>query len=128
MKIVEDLLARSEFRMNVSEHCNAVHYAEACLAFGEVRLVGLLKDLAILEQLEQRYMKVIDDEIVNTANHIDADVYGILPLELYRQTQKQISFKQGIELVDLQWAQTLPNGLTDQVRFSGVCQRGRANQ
>jgi hypothetical protein len=61
--------------------------------------------------------KIIDDEIVNTANHVDANVYGILPLELYRQTQNQIFFKQGIELADLQWAQPLPNGLTDQARF-----------
>jgi unsaturated rhamnogalacturonyl hydrolase len=116
-KIIEDLLTRSEFMMYVSDHCTAVHYAEACAAFGAARLAGLLKDTATLVRLVERYLKVIEDQIVNTANHVDANVYGILPLELYLQTQNSIFFKQGIELADLQWAHPLPNGLTNQARF-----------
>ena len=116
-KIIEDIFTRDEFMMYVSDHCTAVHYAEACAGFGAARLAGLLKDSATLTRLSERYMKVIEDRIVNTANHVDANVYGILPLELYMQTKNETFFKQGIELADGQWDNPLPNGLTHQTRY-----------
>lgn len=62
----------------------AVHYSEVCAAFGAVRIAALSNDSAAIAQLARRYMRVITDSIENTANHVDANVYGILPLELYR--------------------------------------------
>jgi len=116
-KITEDIFTRNEFMMYISDHCTAVHYAEACAGFGAARLAGWLNDSDILEKLSKRYLKVIDDRIVNTANHVDANVYGILPLELFIQTGDQTFFKQGIELADNQWEDPLPDGLTRQTRF-----------
>jgi len=116
-KLIADIFTRAEFMMYVSDHCTAVHYAEACAAFGAVRLAGFLKDSAILARLSERYLKVIEDEIINTANHVDGNVYGILPLELYLQTQDPVFFKQGIELAGLQWLYSSPDGLTSQARY-----------
>ena len=53
----------------------------------------------------------------NTANHVDANVYGILPLELFIQNKEEKYFKQGIELADGQWLNPLPDGLTAQTRY-----------
>jgi len=103
--------------LNSSNHCSAVHYAEACAGFGAARLAGLLKDEITLTKLSERYMKVMQDGVVNTANHVDANVYGILPLELFIQTKDPVFFKQGIELADLQWRDALPDGLTRQTRY-----------
>lgn len=116
-RMIDDIFTRPEFMMYVSEHCNAVHYAEACAAFGAAKLAGLLKDTDIITRLSERYMKIIEDGIANTANHVDGNVYGILPLELYLQTHNQVFFKQGIELADLQWEHPLPDGLTNQARY-----------
>lgn len=116
-KIMEDIFTRDEFMMYISDHCTAVHYAEACAGFGAARLAGWLEDSDTLEKLSKRYMKVVDNRIVNTANHVDANVYGILPLELFIQTGNQTFFKQGIELADIQWKNPLPDGLTRQTRF-----------
>ena len=117
-KVIGDLFTRAEFMMYVSDHCTAaVHYAEVCAAFGAARLAGFLQDAVILTRLSERYMKVIEDGLINTANHVDGNVYGILPLELYLQTQDTVFFRQGIELADLQWAHPSPNGLTDQARY-----------
>ncbi|MBN2519372.1 MAG: glycoside hydrolase family 88 protein, partial [Bacteroidales bacterium] len=116
-KITEDIFTRNEFMMYISDHCTAVHYAEVCAAFGAAKLAGLLNDTVTLNRLSDRYMKVIDDKITNTANHVDANVYGILPLELYIQSGNQVFYKQGIELADLQWENPLPNGLTNQTRY-----------
>ncbi|MFC2136561.1 glycoside hydrolase family 105 protein [Bacteroidota bacterium] len=116
-KITEDIFTRDEFMMYLWDNVNAVHYAEVCAAYGAAKLAGFLKDTLTLEKLTERYMRVINDSITNTANHVDATVYGILPLELYMQTNNEIFYEQGIELADLQWENPLPNGLTNQTRY-----------
>lgn len=116
-KITHDLLSRPDFMMYISDHCTAVHYAEVCAAFGAARLVGMMDDTVTLSLLVERYKQVIDDNIINTANHVDANVYGILPLEIYIQTGSELFFNQGMELADGQWNDPLPNGLTNQTRF-----------
>ena len=116
-KVTDDLLSRKKFMMYNSGQCASVHYAEVCTAFGAVRLAGMLRDSVTLSKLMERYKRVIDDSIVNTANHVDVNVYGILPLELYIQTGSELFFNQGIELADGQWKNPLPDGLTNQTRF-----------
>jgi unsaturated rhamnogalacturonyl hydrolase len=115
--VTEELLSRPGFMMYETEHVKAVHYAEVCTAFGAARLAGLLNDDATIARLSERYMKVIGDSIENTANHVDANVYGILPLELYRQNGDTLFLRQGMELADRQWDHPRPDGLTDQTRF-----------
>jgi rhamnogalacturonyl hydrolase YesR len=116
-KIIDELLSRPDFMMYKSEQVSAVHYAEACAGFGAVRLAGLLSDKDRLAKLAARYRRVIDEGIPNTANHVDVNVYGILPLELFMQTKDEQFLKQGIALADGQWENPLPDGLTNQTRF-----------
>jgi rhamnogalacturonyl hydrolase YesR len=115
--VIHDLLNRPDFMMYKTEHATAVHYAEVCTAFGAARLAGLFSDEEILRLLSLRYMKVLEDSIVNTANHVDANVYGILPLELFIQTRDSVFYRQGIELAIDQWKDPLPDGLTNQTRY-----------
>lgn len=115
--VIDDLFTRDDFMMYISEHCTAVHYAEACAGFGAARLAGLMGDSTTIVKLSQRYMRVIDEGIVNTENHVDANVYGILPLELYMQTGNEKFLDQGIHLADVQWENPLSNGLTNQTRY-----------
>jgi unsaturated rhamnogalacturonyl hydrolase len=98
--ITADLLSRPEFMMYATEQCTAVHYAEACAGYGAAKLAGLLNDHATILKLSDRYARVIDENIPNTANHVDANVYGILPLELYLQNKNDRYLKQGIALAD----------------------------
>jgi unsaturated rhamnogalacturonyl hydrolase len=115
--ITADLLSRPEFMMYATEQCTAVHYAEACAGYGAAKLAGLLNDHATILKLSDRYARVIDENIPNTANHVDANVYGILPLELYLQNKDDRYLKQGIALADKQWEDPLPDGLTTQTRY-----------
>jgi sialate O-acetylesterase len=115
--VIDDLLSRTDFMMYVSDHCTAVHYAEACAGFGAARFAGLMNDSATIAKLAERYMNVIEDSIPNTANHVDANVYGILPLELYRHTKEEKFLAQGLSLAESQWNNPLPNGLTNQTRY-----------
>jgi rhamnogalacturonyl hydrolase YesR len=116
-KVTADLLSRPDFMMYRTEKVKGIHYAEACAGFGAARFAGLLKDSLTLEKLSERYARVITDSILNTANHVDVNVYGILPLELYKQTGDEEFLKQGLALADGQWANPLADGLTDQTRF-----------
>lgn len=115
--VTDDLLSRDSFMMYDAGQVKAVHYAEACTGFGASRFAGLLNDKNRLQKLSDRYLRVINENITNTANHVDVNVYGILPLELYRQTGDQRFLKQGLDLADIQWKDPLPDGLTNQTRF-----------
>ncbi|MBN1695491.1 glycoside hydrolase family 88 protein [candidate division WOR-3 bacterium] len=115
--IIDDLFTRADFMMYVTDFWTGIHYAEACTGFGAARFAGLLNDSYIINKLSERYMKVIDDSLVKGAEHVDANVYGILPFELYMQGAGEIFLQEGIELADEQWKDTLSNGLTSQVRY-----------
>jgi unsaturated rhamnogalacturonyl hydrolase len=115
--VTADLLSRPEIMMYNTDEVKAVHYAEACAGYGAIKLAGLLKDTATLQELVRRYNRVSDEHILNTANHVDANVYGILPLELYLQTDDEKYLKQGLELADGQWEDPLPDGMTRQTRY-----------
>ncbi len=116
-RLINELLSRQSFMLYKTDQCSAVHYAEACAGFGAIRLASFLNDSILLQKLAARYMKIIDSSIINTANHVDVNVYGILPLELYIHQKNERFFKQGIELADIQWIKPLPDGLTNQTRY-----------
>ncbi len=118
-KIIENLLGRPDFSMyNIeSGMVQGIHYAEACTGFGAARLAGLLKDTLTIQKLSERYIRALDEKIINTANHVDVNVYGILPLELYAQNKNEKFLKQGMYLADVQWVNPLPDGMTNQTRY-----------
>jgi unsaturated rhamnogalacturonyl hydrolase len=115
--IINDLLSRENLMMYVTDFWTGIHYAEACTGFGAARLAGLLNDSDIIDRLSERYMRVIENSLVKGAGHVDANVYGILPLELYMQNGEEKFLQQGLELADGQWKDTLGDGLTSQVRY-----------
>jgi len=115
--VITDLLSRNHFMMYETQDVTALHYAEVCTAFGAARMAGAAKDTLTIKHLSKRYLKVVQDSITNTANHVDANVYGILPLELFKHNHDPMFFKQGIRFANDQWKNPLPNGLTSQTRF-----------
>lgn len=95
----------------------AVHYAEVCTAFGAVRAAGHFKDKYLIDALAERYDSVLYGGVENTANHVDANVYGILPLELFNQGKDLEWYTQGMLLAEGQWENPLDDGLTRQTRY-----------
>ncbi|HSC53375.1 MAG TPA: glycoside hydrolase family 88 protein [Phnomibacter sp.] len=115
--LINEMLSRKEFMMYNSNNVVAVHYAEVAAAYGALQLAGKIRDTSLLKQLAKRYQRVIDEKIVNTANHVDANVVGIWPLELYLRTHKEQYLKDGLALADGQWKDTLPGNLSSQTRY-----------
>lgn len=115
--ITKDLFSRPEFMMYNTGSVQALHYAEVGAAFGIARFAGMIGDTATISKLEERYQPVFDGKVPNTVNHVDANVVGVLPLELYQQTEKEAYREEGIMLADSQWVDPLPDGLTNQTRY-----------
>lgn len=116
-RITKNLLDRKEFMLYNSPQLKTFHYAEACAAFGAIRVAGLLKDSTTIKQLAKRYELLLDGVLLGPGIHVDVNVYGIVPLELFRYTGDKRFRKQGLGLADEQWQNPLPNGLTNQTRY-----------
>ena len=121
-RIIDNLLSRKEFMYYHVEDVQAIHYAEACAGFGALRLAGLLKDSDLIEKITSRYsielsLTLEEGKEINTANHVDVNVYGILPLEIYIQTGNKKYLDQGLYLADKQWENPLANGMSNQTRY-----------
>jgi unsaturated rhamnogalacturonyl hydrolase len=115
--IIEDLLSREELMLYKTDHFTGIHYAEACAGFGAAKLAGILADTSALYRLKERYDSVVHKGLLNKPNHVDANVYGILPLELYIQLKDRTLLELGLSLADKQWEDTIPGGLTAQTRY-----------
>ena len=107
---IVDLLARDYMLYEVGE-VRALHYAEVCAAMAAARIGGT-EDV---RALARRYAR--DRVPENTANHVDANVFGILPLELYLRTGEERQFAWGMDFADGQWRGVPEDGLSTQTRF-----------
>lgn len=117
-RVAEELLSRRGFMIYEVGEVRSLHYAEACAALGALRLAAALGDRALAERVAERYAPAIfGTEPTNTANHVDANVFGVLPLELYRVTGDVAYLERGLALADGQWKDPLPNGMTNQTRY-----------
>lgn len=119
--------------LSSSQTTSPVGYPEVCTWFGALRFAGASKDADLLQQLENRFIPILGENsgAMQTPNHVDRTVFGIVPLQLYQQTGKQAYSDLGIDFADKQW--TLPtnpdpaniekynalaaNGLSWQTRF-----------
>ena len=115
--LVKDLLSRTEFMIYETPGVRGIHYAEACTGYGALKFAGILKDSGLLESISSRYNRHLTDKIPNTRNHVDVNVYGILPLELYMQGKGREYLDLGLEMAEGQWKDTLSNGLSSQTRY-----------
>jgi rhamnogalacturonyl hydrolase YesR len=115
--ITADLLSRPDFMMYQTPGVTAVHYAEVFIGYGAIKFAGLTKDNKTMADLINCYDRVTGENITNTANHVDANVYGVLPLEIFIQTKDKKHLTQGLEFADGQWKNPLPDGLTSQTRY-----------
>ncbi|MEZ5997981.1 MAG: glycoside hydrolase family 88 protein [Hyphomonas sp.] len=116
-QLAEEYLSRADIMMYDVPPVRAPHYADAAAAYGAAKLGGLIGDEEIVARVAARHRRVLDESIPNTANHVDANVYGVWPLEIYLQTGDLAALDYGLRLADGQWDETRADGLTAQTRF-----------
>jgi rhamnogalacturonyl hydrolase YesR len=111
------LFSRADFMMYEVGEVRAVHYAEVAAAYGALRFAAATGDAALADQVATRHRRMIEARLPNTENHVDANVYGVWPIELSLRSGDAALRSRGVALADNQWRETGPDGLSRQARY-----------
>lgn len=114
-KVIQNLLARDHML-----YANGgLHYAEACAAVGALRFAAQAGDDALLQKIIARYEGLLDpgSRLMSEQAHVDHNVIGIVPLQIYQITRDPRYLEAGLRRADLQWDNPREDGLTPQTRW-----------
>ena len=97
-----------------------VIYPEACAWYGALNVAGEIGDRDLKESLVRTFDPFLTPDgakHISQQAHVDYRVFGIVPLELYRQTKDKKYLDLGQSFADKQWANTTPDGVTAEARY-----------
>ena len=96
-----------------------ITYPEAVAWYGALTFSKVSGDKDLTSRLIKRFDPLFGEEakLIPVPEHVDNTIFGIVPLELYIQTNEQKYLDLGKSLADKQWEAPLPDGLTKQTRF-----------
>ncbi|MBP6022535.1 glycoside hydrolase family 88/105 protein [Ferruginibacter sp.] len=88
---------------NVKPH---IPYFEVCNWYGALSFVKQTNNDTLKKKLIARFDNVVENEtdLLPYPDHVDYNVFGVLPLEIYLQTKNEKYFTQGKMYADTQWA------------------------
>jgi rhamnogalacturonyl hydrolase YesR len=97
------------------------HYAEDSLYMTSLKFADITKDEQLMKSLVTRFDPIMTPAtqaaFQNVQRHVDHNIFGIVPLELYMRTKDQKYLDFGKWLADRQWEGPNAEGLSDQTRF-----------
>jgi rhamnogalacturonyl hydrolase YesR len=97
-----------------------VHYAEDSTWMTALKFAALTKNEELKTALIKRFDPILapgGTNAISMTRHVDHNIFGIVPLELYIQTKDKKYLDIGKMMADRQWDQPDSNGLTDETRF-----------
>lgn len=109
-----------------------ITYPEICTWFGALKFARETKNKDLIKRLDDRMQPLFGEQkkLVPRPHHVDATVYGVVPLELYMLTGKKSYLDYGLPYADAQWIipenagknkekyeELLAQGLSWQTRF-----------
>jgi unsaturated rhamnogalacturonyl hydrolase len=99
----------------------SVHYAEDSTWYTALEFTELTDDRALTDALVKRFDPWRTEEgqrkLISWERHVDHNIFGIVPLELYIRTRDPKYLELGKKLADRQWEQPTPEGLSGETRF-----------
>jgi len=115
-RVAENLLERS-YRTNKT---GFIVYPEICASFGALRFAAATGDTKLEQKIISRYAPVwlpANAALIPPTGHVDNNVFGALPLEIFLLNGDTNSRALGLKLADRQWENPLTNGLTRETRW-----------
>ena len=82
-----------------------ITYPEVCTWLGGMWFAEVTKNEDLFDRFEKRFAPLFDEEknLQPMPNHVDNNVFGSVPLELYMQTKQQKYLDLGLKYADKQW-------------------------
>jgi len=117
-RVVDRFLATAHPDWGPENHF--IVYPEVCTWYGALTFAEAVHDRSLVRTLARRIEPLFVPENaweVPPINHVDASVFGVIPLEIYRQTRTYRCRVLGLAIADGQWDNPRPDGLTEQTRF-----------
>lgn len=116
LKVIENLLSRDYYLYYEDK---GLHYSEAATGVGALRIANKINDRALIDEIIKRYDKFLEEKsvLISRIPHVDHNVEGIVPLQIYLVTEDKRYLKAGLSFADTQWENPREDGLTSQTRW-----------
>lgn len=92
-------------------------YQKVCAYYGGLIYADASGNPGITGRIEAGLQPFYEGKRKHRSGHVDFNVFGIWPLELYRQTGREGYLAMGKGLADDEYSDPRPDGLTDLTRF-----------
>ena len=102
--------------LRVDEPRTQITYPDVCTWLGGLWFAQATKNRGLEERLEARFQPLFTTEayLQPQANHVDNNVFGAVPLELYMQTKDEKYLAMGMKYADTQWDAPATQELTEE--------------
>jgi len=102
---------------NIVDRYFGWRYQKACTYYGALIFAEATGNPSITAQMEKGYEPYDLGKKKAHKGHVDYNVFGIWPLEMYRQTGKESYLNMGLYLADHEYESIREDGLTSLARF-----------
>jgi len=116
-RVAENFLARPlDFETGGTR---TISNSEAMTWYGALRVAKATHDMALRRRLVARFdpLKRPGHPNVSLAHHLDASIFGAVPLEIFMQNGDSACLRLGLGFADRQWENPTPEGYTSQARW-----------
>ncbi len=103
-----------------SAHMTPIGYPEVCTWYGALRYAEATGNAALENQLQQRYLPLLTPQfasLIPDREHVDAEIFGIVPLQISMETKDAATQQAGLHFADRQWSKPQPDGLSGETRY-----------
>lgn len=97
----------------------SITYPEVCAWYGALQFAKVTRDRKLLVRLEDRFIPLYGEEksLQPRPVHVDYNVFGAIPSELYMQTGKEQYLETGLFYADTQWSLPVDSPEISKKRF-----------
>src|ERR1700753_299370 len=103
------------------QYTPTIHYSEAATWYGALSYAQTTGNTKLRDELIQRFEPIMpggkEEDHTPKRGHVDDSVFGIVPLEIARETHDERFLKYGQPWADRQWENPTAEGLTPETRF-----------
>jgi rhamnogalacturonyl hydrolase YesR len=103
------------------QYTATIHYSEVATWYGGLTFASLTHDDALREKLIKKFEPLrpggAEAARIPPRQHVDDEIFGIVPLEIGLQTKDASYVKEGLFYADRQWASPQPDALSGETRY-----------